>query len=199
MVIIISLVMYLVGCRPWGREELDTTERLPFHFSLSCIGEGNGNPLQCSCLENPRDGGAWWVAVYGVTQSQTRLKWLSSSSSFFFFLVMKTFKIYSLSNFQLFCIVLFTIATMVYHDAPWCFFFPWLLEPHSMPVQLNIQPKTQGNPCADFWASFTVSFPPLQYSAQQISATPQPSRPPACFGFSLQIPTLCDCFESTFR
>ena len=52
-----------------------------FHFSLSCIGEGNGNPLQCSCLENPRDGGAWWAAVYGVAQSRTRLKWLSSSSS----------------------------------------------------------------------------------------------------------------------
>ena len=58
------------------------TERLHFHFSLSCIGEGNGNPLQCSCLENPRDGGAWWVAVYGVAQSRTRLKRLSSSSSF---------------------------------------------------------------------------------------------------------------------
>ena len=71
----------LVGCSPWGRWESDTTERLHFHFSLSCTGEGNGNPLQCSCLENPRDGGAWWAAVYGVTQSQTRLKWLSSSSS----------------------------------------------------------------------------------------------------------------------
>ena len=57
------------------------TERLHFHFSLSCIGEGNGNPLQCSCLENPRDGGAWWAAISGVTQSRTRLKWLSSSSS----------------------------------------------------------------------------------------------------------------------
>ena len=57
------------------------TERLPFHFSLSCTGEGNGNPLQCSCLENPRDGGAWWAAVYGVTQSRTRLKRLSSSKS----------------------------------------------------------------------------------------------------------------------
>ena len=57
------------------------TERLHFHFSLSCIGEGNGNPLQCSCLENPRDGGAWWASVYGVTQSRTRLKRLSSSSS----------------------------------------------------------------------------------------------------------------------
>ena len=69
----------LVGCSPWGREELDTTEQLHFHFSLSCIGEGNGNPLQCSCLENPRDGGTWWAAIYGVAQSQTRLKRLSSS------------------------------------------------------------------------------------------------------------------------
>ena len=57
----------------------DTTERLHFHLSLSCIGEGNGDPLQCSCLENPRDGGAWWAAVYGVAQSQTQLKWLSNS------------------------------------------------------------------------------------------------------------------------
>ena len=64
-----------------GSLESDTTERLHFHFLLSCIGEGNGNPLQCSCLENPRDGEAWWAAVYGVAQSRTRLKWLSSSSS----------------------------------------------------------------------------------------------------------------------
>ena len=71
----------LVGCSPWGHKKSDTTERLHFHFSLSCIGEGNGNPLQCSCLENPRDEGAWWAAVYGVAQSWTRLKWLSSSSS----------------------------------------------------------------------------------------------------------------------
>ena len=59
----------LVGCSPWGREESDRSERLHFHFSLSCIGEGDGNPLQCSCLENPRDGGAWWAAVYGVAES----------------------------------------------------------------------------------------------------------------------------------
>ena len=58
----------------WGREESYTTAQIDFHFSLSCIGEGNGNPLQCSCLENPREGGAWWAAVYGVAQSQTRLK-----------------------------------------------------------------------------------------------------------------------------
>ena len=71
----------LVRCSPWGRKDLDTTERLHFHFSLSTIAEGNGNPLQCSCLENPREGGAWWAALYGVAQSRTRLKWLSSSSS----------------------------------------------------------------------------------------------------------------------
>ena len=71
----------LVGCSPWGCEELDTTELLHFHFSLSCIEEGNGSPLQCSCLENPRDGGAWWAAVHGVAQGRTRLKRLSSSSS----------------------------------------------------------------------------------------------------------------------
>ena len=61
----------LVGCSPWGHEELDTTEWLCFHFSLSCIREGNGNPLQCSCLENLRDGGAWWAAVCGVAESDT--------------------------------------------------------------------------------------------------------------------------------
>ena len=69
------------GLQSMGSLRVDTTERLHFHFSLSCIGESNGNPLQCSCLESPRDGGAWWEAVYGVTQSQTRLKQLSSSSS----------------------------------------------------------------------------------------------------------------------
>ena len=72
----------LEGCSPWDpkKSESDTTEQLHFDFSLSCIGEGNGDPLQCSCLENPRDGGAWWAAVYGVAQSRTRLKRLSSSS-----------------------------------------------------------------------------------------------------------------------
>ena len=69
----------LVGCSSWGRWGSDTTERLHFHFLLSCIEEGNGNPLQCSCLEDPRDGGAWRPAVYGVAQSWTRLKRLSSS------------------------------------------------------------------------------------------------------------------------
>ena len=70
----------LVGCSPGGREESDMTEWLHFHFSLSCIGEANGNPLQCSCLENPRDRGAWWAAISGVSQSWTQMKGLSSSS-----------------------------------------------------------------------------------------------------------------------
>ena len=70
----------LVGCSPWGRCESDTTEWLHFHFSFSCIGGGNDNLLQCSCLENPRNGGAWWATVCGVAQSQTWVKWLSSSS-----------------------------------------------------------------------------------------------------------------------
>ena len=88
----------LEGCSPWGRWGSDTTERLHFHFSLSCIGERNGNPLQCSCLEDPRDGGAWWAAVYGVAWSQTRLRWPSSSSS------SKQFQIHSFfssSSYQL--------------------------------------------------------------------------------------------------
>ena len=71
----------LVGWSSWGHQESDTTEQLHLHFSLSCTGEGNGNPLQRSCLENPRDGGAWWAAVYGAAQSRTQLKRLSSHSS----------------------------------------------------------------------------------------------------------------------
>ena len=79
----------LVSYSPWGCEESDTTERLHFHFSLSCIGEGNGNPLQCSCLENPRE--AWWAAIYGISQSRTRLKQLSSSNNTNFHLFSELF------------------------------------------------------------------------------------------------------------
>ena len=68
------------GLQSWGCYKSDTTERLHFHSSLLCIGEGNGNPLQNSCLENPRDGGSWWAASYGVAQSRPLLKRLSSSS-----------------------------------------------------------------------------------------------------------------------
>ena len=108
----------LVGCSPWDHWESDTTERLHFPFSLSCIGEGNGNPLQCSCLKNPRDGGAWWAAVYGVAQSRTRLKRLSSKSNTLYILLMYHFKcLWSVSQqkkkkvssyqkyFNLFCIL----------------------------------------------------------------------------------------------
>ena len=90
----------LVGCSPWGREESDTTERLHFHFSLSCI-KGNGNPLQCSCLENARDGGAWWAAIYGVAQSRTRLKRLSSTSSMVYCLC---FFVYCISKNKVNCL-----------------------------------------------------------------------------------------------
>ena len=85
----------LIGCSPWGREELGMTGRLHFHFSLSCIGEGNGNLLQYSCLENPRDRGAWWAAVYGVAQSRAWLKRFSSSSRDFpYGLVVKNYWLY---------------------------------------------------------------------------------------------------------
>ena len=90
----------LLGCSPWGREESDTTEWLHFHFSLSCIGEGNGNPLQRSCLENPRDGRAWWAAVSGVAQSRTRLKQLSSSSSSSYSFKSNKFYLYLLQHLQ---------------------------------------------------------------------------------------------------
>ena len=95
----------LIGYSPWGPEESDTTERLHFHISLWCIGEGNSNPLQCSCLENPRYGGAWWAPIYGVAQSRTWLTWLSSSSipSYAILLVAVgngTFFLVSLSDFS---------------------------------------------------------------------------------------------------
>ena len=104
----------LEGCSPWGRWGLDTTERLHFYFLLSCFGEGNGNPLQCSCLENPRDGGAWWAAVYGVAQSRTRLKWLSSNVIFrikkrCFSLFLK----FPLCSNGLFCLSLNQYSTML--------------------------------------------------------------------------------------
>ena len=72
-VLLTSFPVFVLLGSPWGREESGTTEPLPFPFSLSCTGEGNGAPLQCSCLENPRDGGAWWAAIYGVAQSRARL------------------------------------------------------------------------------------------------------------------------------
>ena len=76
----ILIASLFVSTKSWWRQFSSTVERLHFHFSLLCIGDGNGNPLQCSCLENPRDRVAWWAAVYRVAQSRTRLKWLSRSS-----------------------------------------------------------------------------------------------------------------------
>ena len=91
----------LVGCSPWGREESDITERLHSHFSFSCIGEVNGNPLQCSCLENPRDGGA-----YGVVQSRTRPKRLCSSSSSSYSTNLQYFAVFNISFMKLLKLVL---------------------------------------------------------------------------------------------
>ena len=106
----------LVGCSPWGCEESDMAERLHFHFSLSCIGEGNGNPLQCSCLENPKDRGAWWAAVYGVTQSRN---WGGS--------LMKGFLFVFCSGFFFFCFALLYFAylgmgifTVLGGEDQWC-------------------------------------------------------------------------------
>ena len=103
----------LVGCSPWCRKESDTTERLHFYFSLSCIGGGSGNPLQCSCLENPRDGGAWWAAVSGVAQGRTRLKWLSSSSS-----SSSIFIFYTMYSMYLIVIILLNYLSLIQ-------FFSW--------------------------------------------------------------------------
>ena len=89
------------GLQSMGSLESDTTERLHSRFSLSCIGEGNGNPLQCSCLENPGNGEAWWTAVYGVTQSRTRLKWLSSSSKITLLICHSFLEITNLNMFKL--------------------------------------------------------------------------------------------------
>ena len=98
----------LVGCSPWGRWGSETTVGLHFHFSLSCIGEGNGNPLQCSCLENPRDRGAWWAAVYGVVQSWTWLMWLSSS------MYNHKINVCKLTSFLTVCFILFYFIVCLY-------------------------------------------------------------------------------------
>ena len=103
------------------------TERLHFHFSLSCTGEENGNPLQCSCLENPRDRGAWWGAIYGVTQSQTWLKELSSSSSS---MIVLKFNLWG--TFRLFIrgiMPFFPEKAMAPHSSTLAWKIPWTEEP----------------------------------------------------------------------
>jgi len=104
-----------------GSLESDTTERLHFHFSLSCIGEGNGNPLQCSCLENPRDGGAWWAAICGVTQSRTRLKQLSSSSSRTFKTTGKKINITKFQKVEVFFVYVIQLYTYVIFAIIFCY------------------------------------------------------------------------------
>ena len=113
----------LEGRSPWGHWGSDTTERLQFHFSLSCIREGNGNPLQCSCLENPRDGGAWWAAVYGVAQSRTQLKWFSSIhthtytliASFIMYQMLYWVHVYIYISFVYLCNILFILLFVSLH------------------------------------------------------------------------------------
>ena len=99
IIVLYCLENLMEGCSPWGHWGSDTTERLHFHFSLSCIGEGNGNPLQCSCLENPRDGRAWWAAVYGVAQS--RHDWsdlAAAAASWYTCFRINTFNTYGIPN-----------------------------------------------------------------------------------------------------
>ena len=106
----------LVGRSPWGRWGSGTTEWLHVHFSLSCIGEGNGNPLLCSCLENPRDGGAWWAAVSGVAQSRTRLKRLSSSSSSrSYFKNSRVFWFYRIKKENAYCSIINSVQSAFLH------------------------------------------------------------------------------------
>ena len=119
----------LVGCSPWGRWESDTTERLHFYFSLSFIGEGNGNPLQCSCLENPGDRGAWWAALYGVTQSWTRLKRLSISSS-----SMKVFQPQGFVHGTNNRLVWLDEEHLRHHT---CFFFSYVIFVHLYPFSIS--------------------------------------------------------------
>ena len=105
------------GLHLWDRSESDTTERLHFHFSLSCIEEGNGNPLQCSSLKNPRDGGAWWAAVSGVAQSWTPLKRLSSSSD-----SSRSLRLFFLYDSSVYSYKLFLTSSASFRSSPFLFF-----------------------------------------------------------------------------
>ena len=134
----------LVGCSPWGSEEWDTTEQLHFDFSPSCIGEGNGKPLQYSCQENPWDGGAWWAAVYGVAQSLAPLKQLRSSSS------SRSMMKNQCPHFKYFILFNFTILYWFCHMSKWichrytCVPHPEpssLLPPHTIPLGRHSAPS----------------------------------------------------------
>ena len=141
------------------------TERLHFHFSLWCIWEGNGNPLQCSCLENPRDGGAWWASVYGVAQSQTRLKWLSSSSSK-----------HSAWNFLpkgLLGIIFGVLLPVLTREMD--FFFPLSLVSHWLYVLRGSQGADRGRSCSYNIHSFT-SLITVLFSTVNVPDTMQGAR-----------------------
>ena len=154
------------------------TEQLHFHFSLSCIGEGNGNPLQCPCLENPRDGGAWWAAIYGVTQSRTRLKRLSSSSSLY---VTSWFSLTAFKNSLFREVLLGSLTLLLSTQVPFpnkisCFVsacvssdnsFPSVRQQPSFglgmgPPSCNIPRKgtagSHGNPCLIFQGNIILFF-----------------------------------------
>ena len=138
----------LVGCSPRGCEESDTTERLHFHFSLSNIGEGNGNPLQSSCLENPRDGRACWAAVYGAAQSRIRLKWLSSSSNTA--LNPMTGNFYSALSDKLESLVFYTLY-YISDIGKWVFYLSkW---PFSFQTTLGFAPII----CSKYWNHYIIS------------------------------------------
>ena len=136
----------LVGCSPWGRYKLDATERLHFDFSLSHNGEGNGNPLQCSCLENPRDGRAWWAAVYGVAQSWTRLKRLSSSSSSSSLFVQSPLYILDAKQLNMW------FANILYHFVG-CLFIFWIMFFDAQRVYFwsSVYLFFGGGCCSSFW------------------------------------------------
>ena len=120
------------------------TERLHFHFSLSCIGERNGNPLQCSCLENPRDGDAWWAAVYGVAHSRTRLKWLSSSSMIDVLCQNGKKK----NRKQCFQLLLDLIGNFIGNDCPFIVYKGLSFEKRSYKLQCLVGSRCLGNcPC----------------------------------------------------
>ena len=147
----------LVGCSPWGRWELDTTQWIHFHFSLSCIGEGNGNPLQCSCLENPRDSGAWWAAIYGAAQSQTGLKRFSSSSSSNIHDCLPSFLFSKIVN--QFISVQFSCSVVSHSWQPH--------EPqHTRPPCPSSTPRVHPNPCRlSLWCHPTISSSVFPFSS----------------------------------
>ena len=135
----------LVSCK-----ESDTTERLHFHLSLSCIGEGNGNPLQCSCLENPRDGGAWWATVFGVSLSWTRLKRLSSSSRGFFYICV--------TQSCFFSFVQRIFESLFMRDIYLCSFLQITLSNFGIRVMLPLKDELRSIPSSVFY-TFVIIFP----------------------------------------